>query len=1026
MKKTIFDIALFSAKENFQAINQFISTLPSEKQGELSPYINGLIRALEDLGHDEQHLYLFENKHTVMFLIDPKTGKILDANPAAELFYGYDRAKLLEMNISDINILNDSEVKMEMERARSEERNYFNFRHRLSNGEVRDVEVYSDPVNINGNDCLFSVIHDITRRKQVESTLDNERRLLRTLIDNIPDQIYAHDRDCRFILNNLADSKIMGVNDPATLVGKNDFDFYLPELAAKYQADDKLVMETDQAINIPSELNITADSKQLLVNTIKVPLHDSEGSVIGLVGISHDMTDRIQMERSLRESEEKYRELFEDAIEGIVQSLPDGRILRANRSYARIFGYDTAEEMILALPDVSKVYTNPEDRVRLIRLLDNSNRVEGFEAEGICKDGTLIWCSINVNAIRGPNNEILRLDSRLMNITERKLAEFALQQKTEELDRFFNLSLDLLCIADTDGFFRRLNKAWEDTLGFTIDELIGKSYVDLVYPDDVKSTLAAMSELSNQKPVINFVNRYRCKDGTYKWIEWRSVPVGNLIYGAARDITEHKLSEENLFESRRMLQLVLDNIPQRVFWKDVNLNFLGCNRWMAMDAGINSTTEIVGKSDFDLNWKDRATLYRSDDQWVMDNDSPKLNFEEPLSQPDGSQNWVHTNKIPLHDRDGKVIGILGTYEDITNRKKDEAQVKLTNEKLIEMVSTLEKRNREANMLREMDDLLQVCNTPEEAYSVIQQYCKLLFPSSSGGLFLFNKSRRIVEASAIWGENLQSELVFSLEDCWTLRRVQVQQWNSLTSNLRCKHMPASFNGEYLGIPMLAAGELMGMLHIENQEPGWQKKDIEELVLILSEHLALSLSNINLREKLRAQSIRDPLTGLFNRRYMEETLEREILRANRSKTSIGIIMLDIDHFKNFNDTFGHEAGDAILNALGLLLQGQVRGDDIACRFGGEEFILILPGASLEVTHVRAEQIRLAVKDMSIEYDHQSVGNITASLGIAGYSIHGKNSEELLQLVDKGLYKAKHLGRDRVEMVDIKQAGNIGEVG
>jgi diguanylate cyclase (GGDEF)-like protein/PAS domain S-box-containing protein len=671
--------------------------------------------------------------------------------------------------------------------------------------------------------------------------------------------------------------------------------------------------------------------------------------------------------------------------------------------------------MILDVPDLSKVYTKSEDRVRLIKLLESSNRVEGFEAEGICKDGKLIWCSINVNAVRGPDGEILRLDSRLMDITERKLAEVAIQQKTEDLDRFFNLSLDLLCIADTEGYFRRLNRAWEDTLGFSLDDLIGRSFLNLVHPEDLDKTLSAMSDLSNQQPVINFVNRYRCKDGTYKWIEWRSIPVGNLIYAAARDITEHKLSEEELYESRRMLQLVLDNIPQRVFWKDINLKFLGCNRWLAMDAGINKTTDIIGKSDFDLNWKDRAALYRSDDQWVMDNDSPKLNFEEPLPLQDGSQNWVLTNKVPLHDRDGKVIGVLGTYEDITNRKKDEEQVRLTNEKLTGMVSTLEKRNHEANLLREMDDLLQICNTPEEAYSVIQQYCGRLFPTSSGALFLFNKSRRMVEANAIWGENLQSELVFSSDDCWTLRRVQVHQWNSLTSNLRCKHIPSSFKGEYLGIPMSAAGELMGMLHIENQEPGWQKKDIEELVLILSEHLALSLSNINLREKLRAQSIRDPLTGLFNRRYMEETLEREILRANRAKTAIGIIMLDIDHFKDFNDTFGHEAGDAILHALGLLLQCQVRSSDVACRFGGEEFILILPEASVEITRERAEQIRLAVREMHIEFAHQAVGDITVSLGIAGYSIHGKTSEELMQKVDKALYKAKRLGRDRVEMAD-----------
>ena len=1011
MKKNTFDNALEAGRALVRAIGTLSEAVLPDRQSELDAHLRDLNKVLDDLGAEKHRFHLFENKHTVMLLIDPQTAAIVDANPAAEKFYGYTRPELLAMRISEINTLSEADVKLEMKRARSEERNFFNFQHRLANGEIHDVEVYSDPVTIDGKEFLFSIVHDVTKRKQMEVILDQERRLLRTLIDNIPDQIFARDLDCRFVLNNLADARVMGFDDPAKLLGKTDFDFYPPELAEKYQADNRRVMENDEPINIQAEPCITADGREFWANTIKVPLHDSAGSVIGLVGVARDVTSSRQMEQSLRESEERFRSLFEDAIEGIIQSSPDGRILRANRSYARIFGYDSAEEMILAVPDLSKVYTNPEDRVRLIKLLETSNRVEGFEAEGICKDGTLIWCSLNVNAIRGPNNEIIRLDSRLMDITERKLAEFALQEKTEELDRFFNLSLDLLCIADTGGYFRRLNKAWEDTLGYMLDELIGNSFIDLVHPDDVESTLTAISELSSQKPVINFVNRYRCKDGSYKWIEWRSVPVGNLIYAAARDISDHKVSEEKLFDAQRMLQLVLDTIPQRVFWKDTKLRFLGSNRRLALDAGLASTAEIIGKTDFDLNWKDNAEQYSRDDQWVIDHNSPRLDIEEPQLRPDGSKSWLRTNKVPLHDRDGNVIGVLGTYEDITKRRLAEEQVRLTNEKLTVMVSALEKRNQEANLLREMDDLLQVCNTSEEAYTVTRQYGGRLFPATSGALYLFDNSRRLVEAAAVWGDNLQSDLVFAPEDCWTLRRVQVHQSDSSTG-LRCKHVAGTFTGQYIGFPMLAAGELMGMLHVENNGDRWENTEVADLAHILGEHLALSLSNINLREKLRAQSIRDPLTGLFNRRYMEETFEREVLRATRSQSGIGVIMLDIDHFKSFNDNFGHEAGDAILKKMGNLLLGQVRGSDIACRFGGEEFILILPETSLNITRERAEQIRMAVKELRVESIGQLQDPITISLGVAVYPDHGRKPADLLQKVDKALYLAKHNGRDRIE--------------
>ena len=1015
MKKISFDKALETGRLKLQAIDALREQVSPDHRNELESHLRDLRKVLDDLDAEKHRIHLFENKHTVMLLIDPRTAEIVDANPAAEKFYGYSRPQLLAMKISDINTLSEEDVKLVLQSAKSEERNFFKFQHRLANGEIHDVEVYSDPVMIDSKEYLFSIVHDVTQRKQTESTLDRERRLLRTLIDNIPDQIFARDLDCRFILNNLADARVMGFDDPAKLLGKTDFDFYPPELAEKYQADDRRVMEADEPLNIAAEPCRTADGREFWANTIKVPLHDSEGHVTGLVGIAHDITERLLMEQSLRESEERFRSLFEEAIEGIVQSTPDGKILSANQSFLHMFGYETIEEMGNMITQASAIYANPEDRSKLFHMLSISNRIEGYEAEYIKKDLSRIWCSSNITVVRGKSGEILRLDTRLMDITERKLAELGLQEKTEELDRFFNLSLDLLCIADTGGFFRRLNKAWEDTLGFTLDELIGNSFLDLVHPDDVESTLTAISELSSQKPVINFVNRYRCKDGSYKWIEWRSVPVGNMVYAAARDISAHKFSEEKLFEAQRMLQLVLDTIPQRVFWKDTTLKFLGCNRRLALDAGLTSTTEIIGKTDFELNWKDNAEQYSRDDQWVIDHNSPRLDIEEPQLRPDGSKSWLRTNKVPLHDRDGNVIGILGTYEDITNRRQAEEQVRLTNEKLTVMVSALEKRNREANLLREMDDLLQVCNTSEEAYTVTRQYGGRLFPSTSGGLFLFDNSRRLVEAAAVWGDNLQSDLVFTPEDCWTLRRVQVHQSDSSTG-LRCKHVTGAFTGQYIGFPMLAAGELMGMLHIENQGDRWENREVEDLARILAEHLALSLSNISLREKLHAQSIRDPLTGLFNRRYMEETFEREILRATRAQTSIGLIMLDIDHFKSFNDNFGHEAGDAILQKMGHLLHGLVRGSDIACRFGGEEFILILPEASLSTARERAEQIRMATRELRVDSINQPPGAISVSLGVAIYPDHGKKTVDLLQKVDKALYLAKHNGRDRVEVAGL----------
>jgi len=181
-------------------------------------------------------------------------------------------------------------------------------------------------------------------------------------------------------------------------------------------------------------------------------------------------------------------------------------------------------------------------------------------------------------------------------------------------------------------------------------------------------------------------------------------------------------------------------------------------------------------------------------------------------------------------------------------------------------------------------------------------------------------------------------------------------------------------------------------------------------------------VRLREILRNQSIRDPLTGLFNRRYMEETLEREVRRARRGTRPMGVLMLDLDRFKQLNDTSGHEAGDAFLREMGELLQRSLRREDIACRYGGEEFVVVLPDASLEDARRRAEQIREAIKMLRISSQGAIVGPLTASIGVAGFPDHGLSGETLVRAADTALYRAKREGRDRVVVASAPAEGSV----
>jgi diguanylate cyclase (GGDEF)-like protein len=218
-------------------------------------------------------------------------------------------------------------------------------------------------------------------------------------------------------------------------------------------------------------------------------------------------------------------------------------------------------------------------------------------------------------------------------------------------------------------------------------------------------------------------------------------------------------------------------------------------------------------------------------------------------------------------------------------------------------------------------------------------------------------------------------------------------------------------------MVAQSEASGVLYLQNKDgpadaaPPRLTPAKQQLAQTVADSVALALANLKLRETLRHQSIRDPLTGLFNRRYMEETLERETRRVARAQRPLGIIMLDVDRFKLFNDTFGHDAGDTLLRELGNFLRAHIRGEDVACRYGGEEFMLILPEASLAVTRERAEHLRDDIKHLHAQYHDQPLGAVMLSLGVAVFPDHGSTGEAVLKAADAALYRAKREGRDRV---------------
>jgi diguanylate cyclase (GGDEF)-like protein len=357
---------------------------------------------------------------------------------------------------------------------------------------------------------------------------------------------------------------------------------------------------------------------------------------------------------------------------------------------------------------------------------------------------------------------------------------------------------------------------------------------------------------------------------------------------------------------------------------------------------------------------------------------------------------------------------------VSERREIESALRESNNRLRLGVDELRQHNDKMIVLNEMGDLLQSCSIAEDAYTIIKQYGERLFPEESGAIYMINNSRNIVETAVPWGKHPPKQDIFTLNECWALRRGRIHLLNEGGLELLCPHLTAQPPLAALCIPMIAHGETMGILHLQSglagpDQPNQEQAVINEVQLQLAkamaDTIALALANLKLRVSLHDQSIRDPLTDLFNRRYLEETLEREIHRAARLQRSVAVIMLDIDHFKRFNDTFSHEAGDTLLRELGVFLKQQIRGGDFACRYGGEEFILILPEISLEDLRQSAERLRKKVKELHIPYAGGALEAITLSLGIALFPVHGATGKAVVHAADEALYEAKHQGRDRI---------------
>jgi diguanylate cyclase (GGDEF)-like protein/PAS domain S-box-containing protein len=488
-------------------------------------------------------------------------------------------------------------------------------------------------------------------------------------------------------------------------------------------------------------------------------------------------------------------------------------------------------------------------------------------------------------------------------------------------------------------------------------------------------------------------------------------------------------------------RMLAEAIPQIVWTATPKRGVDYCNqRWYEL-TGLSEKQTLGWGWPNGLHPDDRPVALKN---WEKAQSSGEpFEMEYRIRMAAGGFRWHLARAIPMRDSTGAMVKWFGACADIDDqmhhqqvleekvkehtaalmdsnlrldseiRERALAQQEL-NQQTESMVEELTKRTSRLTNLAKMAELLQSCSNLKDAFSVVTGMAPKVFPELRCAVLLFDSTREKIETPA---ESSQCTLPIKNvgpDDCWALRTGRIHLVTAGDHTAECGHATTG-QYSYCCLPLLAHGEAIGVLNFQMIELGELPQAVMSLANMFAEQVSLSVANIQLREALRNESIRDPLTGLYNRRYLEEMLERETRRSVRAEHGLGLLMLDLDHFKSFNDTYGHDAGDTVLRETAAFLLKSVRTEDIVCRFGGEEFIVILPVADLRVTQARAERIRSKLRELPVLHQGQSLGMITVSVGVAELPQHGTSPKELIEAADAALYRAKREGRDRVVVAE-----------
>jgi len=572
-----------------------------------------------------------------------------------------------------------------------------------------------------------------------------------------------------------------------------------------------------------------------------------------------------------------------------------------------------------------------------------------------------------------------------------------------------------MALIDSGHRFIRANRVVHHMLGYPDQDLLDQTLGEIVQEDDIAVCLNQFDQVcTGRLPYACVENRFHTKNRDILWIMLTICPIhegsgkSSVALVIFENLAERMGSEEDYGTPGELHSEIFENARDIVFSHDLAGNITGLNKSAEHIIGC-SRDEMIGSDFFEWVAPEMRDLARKTIELQIEGKCDSA-FQIDVISKDGRRICLEINSHAVF-REGKPVGINGIARDITSRKKVEEELALKNQELQEWVAELEKRAHEMALLSEMGDMLRACLTTSEAYSVIVNVAQQIFPVQVGALYIIDRPRDVLEAVASWGEKSQAVDTFVPHDCWALRRGKVHWVEDKNSGPLCRHLRAPAPEGYICIPMMAQSQAIGVLFLEKplNEPFYESK--KQLAVAMAEHIAMALSNLRLHETLRNQSIRDPLTGLFNQNFMEESLELELRRSVRSQRPLGVIMIEVDNSDLIRLTFGQDAEDCIIRDLGKLLQRNIRKEDVVCKLGNCKFVIILPQSDAEVCPQRAENLMAVIRNFDLTHCVPSLGRITASMGIAMFPEQGRTVESLLRAAEAAVNRALEAGGNSI---------------